>query len=203
VTTGSGGLANPTFLVFSTPPARAFQVRHFSNLNVADSYVNITNDGSIGDAGGAGLPSSQNICVHVYTFDPAEELISCCSCLVTPNALNSLSAKNDLISNTLTPATPTSIVVKLIATLPTAGACNAATPGEPAGAIHAWGTTLHANTSSIPTSYGLTESEFSAALLSPMELSRITLFCAVSQANGSGFGICKSCRAGGLGADRQ
>ena len=51
-----------------------------------------------------------NICVNVYTFDPAEEEIACCACLVTPNGLNSLSAVSDLTSNPLTPAIPTSIV---------------------------------------------------------------------------------------------
>jgi hypothetical protein len=143
----------------------------------------------------------------VYTFDPAEELVSCCSCLVTPNALNSLSAKNDLISNVLTPATPTSVTVKLLAALPTAGSCNAATPGTTTTAMHAWATTLHANTSTIPTSYGLTETEFSTAYLDTSsngaEYKRITQFCAFIQANASGFGICKSCRVGGLGAARQ
>ena len=54
----------------------------------------------------------------MYVFDPSEEEVACCSCLVTPNALVSLSAKNDLINNVLTPAIPTSIVIKIVATVP-------------------------------------------------------------------------------------
>jgi hypothetical protein len=83
-----------------------FQIGYAANLNIGDSVVNISNDGFDGgfypNTLGAG-----NICVNVYTFDPSEEEVSCCACLVTPNALVSLSAKNDLINNVLTPAIPT------------------------------------------------------------------------------------------------
>ena len=56
--------------------------------------------------------------MNVYTFDPQEEEISCCACLVTPDGLNSLSARNDLINNVLTPVMPSSIVVKFLASVP-------------------------------------------------------------------------------------
>jgi hypothetical protein len=173
-------------------PTDAFQVRYASNLNIGDSVINITNAGTTGG----------NICANVYTFSPDEQLISCCSCVVTPNALVSLSANGDLVSNTLTPAHPTSIVVKLLAT--TGAACNAAsaTPAALAGGMRAWGTTLHAAPTT-PVSYAVTETEFSQAGLSAGELARITSFCGFIQANGSGFGICRSCRLGGLGAVSQ
>jgi hypothetical protein len=58
------------------------------------------------------------LCVNVFTFDPQEEEVACCACLVTPNALVSLSAKNNLINNVLTPPIPTSIVIKLFASTP-------------------------------------------------------------------------------------
>ena len=97
-------------------PRDAFQTHYASNLNIGDSFVNITNAGSaIAPAGGT--PGDGNICVHVYTFSPDEQEVSCCSCLVTTNALVSLSVNNDLVSNTLTPARPTSVVVKLVATV--------------------------------------------------------------------------------------
>ena len=163
-----------------------FQVRYFSNLNVGDSYIDITNSGASGG----------NICVNVYAFSPDEQEVSCCACPVTPNGLESLSVVSDLISNTLTPATPTSVVVKLVATRGTS--CNAAVPfssSNPlANGMLAWGTTLHAS----PAGYATTETAFSPATLSAAEETRITNFCSFIQANGSGFGICRSCRLGGL-----
>ena len=178
-------------------PADKFQVRYASNLNIGDSVINITNAGSQNTAG-----ALTNICANVYTFSPDEQLISCCSCVVTPNALISLSANSDLVSNTLTPAHPTSIVVKLVATAGTA--CNASNVpvANLAAGLRAWGTTLHAAPTT-PVSYQITETAFSPADLSAGELARITSFCGFIQANGSGFGICLSCRLGGLGAVSQ
>jgi hypothetical protein len=167
-------------------PADAFQMRYASNLNVGDSVVNITN---------AGSADGRNICVNVYTFSPDEQLVSCCSCVVTPNALVSLSARSDLISNTLTPATPNSIVVKLLAT--SGVACNASLPtaADLAPGMRAWGSTLHA--SPVAGTYAVTETEFSPAPLSAAELADITGTCGYIQEDGSGFGICRSCRLGG------
>jgi hypothetical protein len=132
-------------------------------------------------------------------------MVSCCSCPVTPNGLVSLSAKSDLISNTLTPATPTSIVIKLYASVPAAGAngcsTSAANPGAAAPGMLAWGTTLHQNTATA--AYEVTETPFSPATLSAGELFRLTQLCTFINANGSGFGICKSCKLGGLGAARM
>jgi hypothetical protein len=158
--------------------------------------INITNAGTQNTVGGA----LTNICANVYTFSPDEQLISCCSCVVTPNALVSLSVRNDLISNTLTPAVPNSIVVKLLATSGTS--CNAsnAPAANLAAGMRAWGTTLHLLTGD---GYALTETAFDKAGISAAELARITSFCGFIQANGSGYGICRSCRLGGQGAVKQ
>jgi hypothetical protein len=171
--------------------ANYFQARYAANLNVGDSVVDITNSGTSGG----------NICVNVYTFDPAEELISCCSCSVTPNGLQSLSVRNSLISNTLTAAIPTSVVIKLLATTGGGAACNASSPTLPgvASGMLAWGTTLHSTPTS-PATFGVTETPFTTSTLSPTELTHITSFCGFIQANASGFGICKGCAIGGLGA---
>src|SRR6202035_1017743 len=75
-------------------------------------------DGANGGVFGAIPPTSGNICVNTYVFDPQEEEIGCCAWLVTPNGLNSLSVKSDLISNNLTPAVPTSVVIKLLGSTP-------------------------------------------------------------------------------------
>jgi hypothetical protein len=191
--------ATVAFAQVDTP----YQIRYASNLNVGDSFVNISNTGARGADLQAGTTTSivGSICANVYAFSPDEQMVSCCSCPVTPNGLVSLSAKTDLISNTLTPAVPTSIVIKLYATVPAAGSngCNgsAASPGAAAPGMVAWGTTLHNNTAT--STYAVTETAFSPATLSAGELTRLTQLCTFINANGSGFGICKSCKLGGLG----
>lgn len=178
----------------------AFQVNYASNLNIGDSVVNLTNAGTL-----AGTDPAGRICVNVYAFDPAEEMISCCSCMVTPNGLNSLSDHSDLISNTLTPGVPTSIVIKLVASIPAGGTtCNAGngglgfTVGQLAPGLRAWGTTLHNN--AVAGAYQLTENAFSLAALSTSESLKLASYCNFIQLVGSSFGICRSCRTGGLGA---
>jgi len=187
-----------------------FQVRYASNLTVGDSVINITNTGANGASlfgpgfGGA----AGNICVNVYAFAPDEQLISCCSCLVTPDGLVSLSVVNDLISNTLTGVRPSSVVVKLISTLAGTGgsgtsctnsAANAITTANLVGGLAAWGTTIHAS----PTGFATTETAFTPSTLSAGELASVANRCTNIIGNGTGFGICNSCRAGGLGAGRS
>lgn len=177
----------------------AFQVRYAVHLDVGDSTINVTNTGTTG----SGLPAG-NICINVYTFDASEEMISCCACLVTPNALSSLSARGDLVSNSFSPGVPTSIVIELLASTPNGNQCNPGTPTAQtlAAGMRAWGTTLHAFPGN-PVKYGLTEDDFLWSPISSAELGHITSFCSFIEKNGSGFGICNSCRFGGLGGAKQ
>jgi len=194
----------------NSAPGDAYQIRYFSNLNIGDSVINFTNTGAAANAGGL---SDGNICVNTYTYSPDEQLVSCCSCLVTPNGLASLSVTADLTSNTLTPIIPNSVVVKLVATRGggTTTTCNAATVGSPVSAgyapgMGAWGSTLHAlpvTIGSPATTYGVTETPFAKGALTEPELVRMAQLCSYIQANGSGYGICKSCRTGGLGANKR
>jgi hypothetical protein len=180
-----------------------YQVKYMANLPAGDSVLNLTNTGRQN-----GLDPAGRICANVYTFDANEELISCCACPITPNGLRSLSARGDLISNTLTPGVPPSITVKLVADqkFSPAGAliCNASTPtaASLARGLRAWGTTIHALPTT-PVTYGVTETEFSFAELSVSELAKVTSYCAFIQNNGSGFGLCNSCRIGALGAETK
>src|SRR5580704_7559293 len=132
-TVAFGQIANPGIFI------DAYQINYAANLNSGDSSIILTNTGVQGPFVG-GLPATVgNICVNVYTFDPAEEEIACCACLVTPNGLNSLSAVSDLTSNPLTPAIPTSIVVKLLSSEPgiAAGAFTVCNPSLVGGGVAA------------------------------------------------------------------
>jgi hypothetical protein len=186
-----------------------YQVKYAANLTVGDSVINITNTGARGAGLAFGTSASVTgaICVNVYVYDPSEEVVSCCSCPVTPNGLVSLSAKNDLIINPLTRGNPTSIVIKLLATVPVGGSCNnsALLSGTPvlAQGMAAWGTTLHANGSAAAGTYAVTETAFTPATLSAGESARLQYGCGVVANVGSGFGVCNSCRLGGLGATRN
>ena len=184
-----------------------YQVGYASNLSVGDSYVNLTNVGAPPlisfNQGNAAPAQPANLCANVYTFSPDEQLISCCSCPVTPDALVSLSARNDLISNTLTPAVPTSIVIKVVGS--SGPVCNASTVGTIsnffAPGLAAWSSTIHALpvTPGTPdTTYGRTETPFTKSTLGIGEAVRLATLCLGIQIDGSGFGICRSYRLGGL-----
>lgn len=148
-----------TFTLHILNPSTApYQVSYAANLNVGDSYVNLTNFGTISGNDPAGV-----ICVNVYVFDPNEEPVSCCACPVTPNGPRSLSVRNHLISKPLTPGNaPTSVVVKLLATAAVNGICNAAlmTNDIQARGMGAWMTTLHPLTSTTPPTWQPTEPGF-------------------------------------------
>ena len=188
-----------------------FQIRYAANTTAGESWINITNSGANGAPllgpgfGGA----AGNICVNVYAFSPDEQMISCCSCFVTPNGLVNLGVSRDLTVKTLTGVIPTSVVVKLLSTLAGPGgtsgasACNNSAAGVGTATIVpgmlAWGTTLHASAGG---GWDTTETPFAPATLSAGELASLAGRCASILGNGSGFGICQSCRAGGLGGSK-
>jgi hypothetical protein len=207
-----------SFSAFEPPPSTnadsPFQVRYAANLNIGESYVNITNTGANGapllgpgvnsSGGSNGISTaSGNICVNVYAFDPHEELVSCCSCLVTPDQTQSLGVAADLASNPANGVVPTSVTIKLLATLAGTGgsgtSCtnSAASAGTPVSGMTALGTTLHA-ISSVPGTYATTETPFTPATLSTAERNSIVGRCATFLGNLSGNGICTSCSLGSL-----
>ena len=187
-----------------------FQVRYAANLAIGESVINFTNSGaSSTTAFGPNFAQNGEICANVYAYSPDEQLVSCCSCNVTPNALNSLSVKADLGTNTLTPIIPSALVIKVLAT-PGGTACTASTAATITGGfvpgLLAWGTTVHLAPTAggkIAGTYDVTETAFSNATLSAAELLRMTQLCSFIRANGSGYGICKSCKVGGLGASSK
>ena len=199
---GSGNTASASITTGS-----ALQVRYAANLDAGDAVINLSNSGANGaNFSGPGFGNSGNICVSVYAFSPDEQLASCCSCLITPNGLASLSVVNDLTSNTLTGVHPSSVVIKLLSSLAggdgTGSSCigSQAFPNVPAPGMLAWGTTLHPSASG---TLSVVETPFSPSTLSQQELTSLTNRCTNIIGNGSSFGICRSCRGGGLGADKR
>jgi hypothetical protein len=109
-----------------------FFIKYVPNLNVGDSFINITNTGAVQGKnlqGGLGAPAQKakngNICVNIYVFSPDEQEVDCCSCLLTPNGLATFSVKG-LVALPLTPVIPSDVVIKLV---PTAACIPQATGG--------------------------------------------------------------------------
>jgi hypothetical protein len=180
-----------------------YQTHYASNLNNADSVINLSNTGASGAGFGSGFTANitGTICVNTYVFAPDEEILACCSCPVTPNGLVALSVQNDLLNNTLSGrANPSSLLIALTATVPVTNSCNnsAAAPGALAIGMTAW---LHAQAASAGgTCTGGTETPFIPSTLSAAELNRLTGLCTFAILQGTGFGICNSCELHGLGA---
>ena len=198
--------------------AQSFHVLYASNIDKGDSVINMTNTGENGASlSGPGFGGAAgNLCFNLYAFSPDEQLVACCSCLITPNGLASVSVTNDLVSNTLTGIRPNSTVIKLITTATgandgtptfTGTSCtnSAALAGSTALPLSngglAWGTTIHA-TPVISAPYSVSELPFRFGTLSREELASVTNRCANIIGNGSSYGICRSCRVGGLNPAR-
>jgi len=200
-----------TGVAFAQGPAvldSPFQVGYAANLDKGDSWINIINDGANGASQfGPGFGGNVgNICVNVYAFTSDEEMVSCCSCPVTPDQLVHLGVGADILGNlTHGGAVPSSLTIKLLATLDGAGGSGGATDcNNSAAAVAAPGTSLVngmvAFRTTLHTGVGplvfMTETPFLPASLSTGELNSLGSRCTSIIGNLSGFGVCGSCSAG-------
>ena len=133
-----------------------------------------------------------DICANFYVFDNYQEMSACCACRITPNEYRAERVGADLTSNPLTPVIPFNGVVKIVTT-PYTGSCNAAATlaGANADLARVWGTHLQVTGGAV----FVTETGKLPSTLSAAEASFLPSACAFTQYLGSGFGICKACRA--------
>src|SRR5579871_5201577 len=80
-------------------PATSYQTGKASGLWYNDAFVNMTNN------------SASTLCVNTYVFANDLSFASCCARQVAAGGKSTFSARNDLISNTLTATVPSSISV--------------------------------------------------------------------------------------------
>jgi hypothetical protein len=163
-------------------PADTLKVDYFSNANTMgapDGTLRLDNPGT----------APGNVCANIFVFDPSQELSECCSCLLTPDGLRTLSVNTDVTGNPLTSVKLTTGLIKIISTTLTVGACPLPTNLNPIPALRAWGTHIQNST------FAATETASQDATLSAGEVTRLKAECKAVSLDGSGAGIC-SCGTG-------
>jgi len=165
--------------------ADTLKVDYFANANTSgapDATLRLDDPGTYTAGNG-------NICASIFVFDPYEEMSECCSCLLTPDGLRTLSVNTDLTSNPLTGVTLTTGLVKVVSTkLSKGGTCPLPTAVYPAAALRSWATHIQDNLS-------VTETGSQDATLSNAEIVALGRQCNSIRLVGSGRGVC-SCGTG-------
>lgn len=192
-----------------------------ANSGLPDAQMHIVNPGS---TGGFGNPNeSQNaptqggdLCANIYVFNEGQQLISCCSCKISPNGMQGFSLATDIVSNPLTSMVPTAGTIEVISSrgggfpagLPPAGGatvgsipsnrkCDAGTYYPAGGALETWITHVSTLTPAGEQPIAVTESQFVSAPLNEDAYVRLVELCfaieapASSGGIGSGAGVCK------------
>jgi uncharacterized repeat protein (TIGR01451 family) len=208
VASTNGGVGNTSLAVLLV--GGEFLVGYGANLQFGDTTINMVNTGAngaslLGPGFGANVG---NICVNVYGFSSDEEMIACCSCLITPDQAVNLGVNRDLTLKTLTGVVPTSVTFKLLPSLAGVNGSGASCSNSAAtittatlvSGLAAWSTTLHQSAAG---AFDTTETPLVSSTLSGGELASLGGRCASIMGNGSGFGVCSSCRQGALGAAKQ
>jgi hypothetical protein len=184
-----------------------YWLTYFANANGPnDATIYIANPGVQGAPinPATGLVSTAGyLCANVYVFDKRQEMVECCGCPLSPNAMTALSLKRNLLANPLTGTAPTGGVIKLVSSQPISVTPNGVSPvnatavcdpGEIGTApenivpdLRAWATHTQQPATG---AYVTTETEFSAAPLSAAEAAFLPLACQMSKYLGSGTGVC-------------
>ena len=161
----------------TTPPPDTLKVDYFASANTGgapDGTVRLTNPNT---AGGS-------LCAVLYVFDSFQEMSECCSCVLSPDGLRTLSVNVDLTSNTLTSVTLNTGAIKIVSTPTAGGVCVLTRVLNPKAGIRSWATHIQNS------NFAVTETASQDATLSAAEVLRLQTECSGIQLDGSGKGIC-------------
>jgi hypothetical protein len=155
-------------------------VTYYSNANTTgapNAVVRFVNDGD----------TEANLWADYYVFDDSQELQECCSCIITPDGLNSeyvnkTTGEPNLTGNTLTGKTVTRGVIKVISDSAGNPAAPVPTPG-----LRGWG--VHVQKTGTST-YAVTETRVADSNLAASEQTLLGELCGFAQVLGSGAGVC-------------
>jgi hypothetical protein len=167
-----------------------YWVNYFTNRNNptgADQFVNIINPGLQGSPLQTTAPAEGTLCANIYVFDAVQEMIECCACPITANALLSLSVNSSLTANPLTSVAPATGVIKLVSTLPNGTACDPTHAGTLTPDLRSWGTHLQQPTAG---NFASTEGFFQDAPLGATEAAFLPQACLFAQYLGTGKAVC-------------
>jgi len=151
---------------------------YFANANTSgapDATLRLSNPGTYANG---------NICASIFVFDPNQELSECCSCLLTPDGLRTLSVDKDVTGNPLTGVVLATGKIAIVSTVPVNNVCPLPTAVYPAAAIRSWATHIQNS------NFTVTETASQDATLSSGEITRLGKQCYALSLIGSGKGIC-------------
>ncbi|MGA9041451.1 MAG: Ig-like domain-containing protein [Terriglobales bacterium] len=174
----TSGSVSVTGAITVLPVAAVDYFSNAHNINAPDATLTLVNTGL----------TDGDLCAMIYVFDTSQEMNECCGCFVSQDAgTRALSINTDLTSNTLTGATLSTGVIRVVpadaASNPT---CNAGTV-TPSGLVLAWATHIQYFGSG---TFEVTENDPRMPPLSSSELTNLESDCAFMQKLGSGHGIC-------------
>jgi len=159
----------------TTPPTSGYYfVTYYSN-NVPggpNETVRIINTGETGG----------NLWAAYYVFDDSQELTECCSCVITPDGINSEDVKTNLTANPLTGKVPARGVIKIIGSATFNPSAVVPTTGLVGFATHIQATSA--------TTYAVTEAALANANLAAGEEALLQNLCSYAVALGSSAGVC-------------
>jgi hypothetical protein len=176
------------FLVFpASLVAQTYLVDHYANNagpgTTTDALLRLINAAT----GGSPVTSpAGDVCANIYVFDASQEMISCCSCRLTPNEVATASVGNQLTNNPLVGIIPTAGVIKILPTAAETAVCSPTAPSAPSDASLLMGFATHVQISGAATF--VTETNIPIAPLGPDEAAFLPNTCLFVTYLGSGYG---------------
>jgi len=157
-------------------------VTYYSNANTTgapDAVDRFINDGD----------TEANLWADYYVFNDSQELEECCSCIITPDGLNTEYVNNvrgqaSLTGNPITG--PTTILTRGVIKVISDAAGNPTAP-VPTPGLRGWG--VHVQKTGTAT-YAVTETRFADSNLAASEQALLGELCEFEQILGSGYGVC-------------
>src|SRR5450432_1595885 len=185
-------------LVIAMVSGAAFAQRTMTENYYANNTTSGAPQGTLRITNHDGDPG--DLCAMIYVFDAAQELTACCGCRVTPNGLQTINVRTQLLVDTLTRVTPNTGVIQIISGAPigsnpiknhnndpscdpTFVAIEIHHPGE----LESWVTHVQ---NKVGTAFPITETESDEEELSQDEFGNLQGDCAGAIKLGSGFGRC-------------